>query len=364
MTSKKALVIGGTGPTGPFIVQGLLKRGFEVSIFHRGIHEVELPLEVEHIHGDPHFVETMEQALGRRWFDLVVFTYGRLRLAAQVMRQRTGRLIAAGAAAYKVRDEATKSLEGCPVPIPEDSPLQTDSLTHKFRSLIATAEIELMKAHGQGHYAATYLRYPVIVYGPRALAPREWSIVRRILDGRKAIIVADNGLRLVTRGYGENVAHAVLLVVDSADISNGKSYNVGEETTLSAREWISLIAKEMDWQGELVSMPYSVARPSYPYSGAYYHEVLDITRIRKDLGYHDVVPTGEAIRRTIQHYLETRPERGGVEERQLDDPFDYENEDLLIAEYRKAEGSLLRLPFAGYERRHPYAHPKKIGDLG
>ena len=32
----KALVVGGTGPTGPIIVQGLLDRGYEVTIYHRG----------------------------------------------------------------------------------------------------------------------------------------------------------------------------------------------------------------------------------------------------------------------------------------------------------------------------------------
>ena len=48
----KALVIGGTGPTGPFVVEGLINRGYEVAIFHRGTHEIELPESVEHIHGD------------------------------------------------------------------------------------------------------------------------------------------------------------------------------------------------------------------------------------------------------------------------------------------------------------------------
>ena len=36
----RALVIGGTGPTGHFVVNGLIARGFEVSILHTGNHEV------------------------------------------------------------------------------------------------------------------------------------------------------------------------------------------------------------------------------------------------------------------------------------------------------------------------------------
>ncbi|MFT5444104.1 MAG: nucleoside-diphosphate-sugar epimerase, partial [Myxococcota bacterium] len=35
----KALVIGGTGPTGHFIVNGLLDRGYHVAMLHRGEHE-------------------------------------------------------------------------------------------------------------------------------------------------------------------------------------------------------------------------------------------------------------------------------------------------------------------------------------
>ena len=71
----KALVVGGTGPTGPYIVNGLLDRGYEVAIFHRGTHEIpEIPPQVEHIHGDPHFLETIEESLGGRTFDLAIVT--------------------------------------------------------------------------------------------------------------------------------------------------------------------------------------------------------------------------------------------------------------------------------------------------
>ena len=48
----KALVIGGTGPTGPFIVNGLLARGYQVTIYHRGTHEIDFSGPVEHLHGD------------------------------------------------------------------------------------------------------------------------------------------------------------------------------------------------------------------------------------------------------------------------------------------------------------------------
>src|SRR3974390_2151912 len=99
----RALVIGGTGPTGHFIVNGLRQRGYRVTIFHRGTHEVsEIPADVEHIHGDPHFAETIDFALAGRRFDLAVASYGRIRLLASALEGRVGRFIAlSGYAVYR-----------------------------------------------------------------------------------------------------------------------------------------------------------------------------------------------------------------------------------------------------------------------
>ena len=115
-------------------------------------------------------------------------------------------------------------------------------------------------ATGQADYDATILRFPMI-YGPRQVAPREWCIIRRILDGRRRIIVPDGGLKLERRGFVDNVAHAVLLAVDKGRESAGQIYNVGDETIWSLREWIEAIASYLNHECELVSMPFAVARP-------------------------------------------------------------------------------------------------------
>jgi nucleoside-diphosphate-sugar epimerase len=80
----KALVIGGTGPTGPYILEGLVKHGYDTTIYHRGIHEVELPSSVKHIHDDP-FSSDLEGDLEELRFDLVISNYGRLRNIAALM---------------------------------------------------------------------------------------------------------------------------------------------------------------------------------------------------------------------------------------------------------------------------------------
>ena len=87
-----ALVIGGTGPTGPYIVEGLCKKGYDVGVLHRGLHEVEYSQPVEHIHVDPFSPEAVE-SLGSRKFDVVVSMYGRLRQIAEGMKGRTPRFL-------------------------------------------------------------------------------------------------------------------------------------------------------------------------------------------------------------------------------------------------------------------------------
>ena len=39
--APRALVVGGTGPTGPHIVNGLRARGHATAILHRGTHEID-----------------------------------------------------------------------------------------------------------------------------------------------------------------------------------------------------------------------------------------------------------------------------------------------------------------------------------
>ncbi len=70
------------------------------------------------------------------------------------------------------------------------------------------------------------------------MVPREWCIVRRILDGRRAIIVLEDGLSINHCGYVENAAHAVLLAIDKPEASAGQIYNCGDERVLTLRQVI------------------------------------------------------------------------------------------------------------------------------
>lgn len=354
----KALIVGGTGPTGPLVVEGLNQRGYDVTILHSGKHEIEFAIPVEHLHGVPHFLESLNNLLHGRTFDLVVGMYGRLRHLAEAIKGKTPRFIVAGGMPYNAFVEGNNAEGGVPVLIRENAPLFRDERKSKFTYMMTVSEESVIEACHHGHYNATILRFPMI-YGPRQVAPREWCVMRRILDGRKRLIIPDGGLKLERRGYIDNVAQAVLLAVDKPEESAGQTYNVGDETIWSVREWAVLIAGMMNHRWELVSMPFSIARPSRPYAGRDFHWFPDIEKIKSELGYKDRVAPLEGMRRTIAWYLKNRPEPNGEIERALDDPFDYEAEDMLMEKFKMLIENIRGDLPTGYRFYHAYDHPQK-----
>ena len=59
------------------------------------------------------------------------------------------------------------------------------------------------------------------------------------------------------------------------------------------------------------------------------HRVSTPRKLRDRLGYRDVVPAREAVRRATRWLVENPPSAGGYEETALQDPFDYAAEDRL-----------------------------------
>jgi nucleoside-diphosphate-sugar epimerase len=353
----RALVIGGTGPTGPYIVQGLVKRGYEPVILHRGTHETDLGVDVEHIHADPHFAETLSSGVAGRRFDLVIATYGRLRLFVDALEGITDRLVTVGGTAY--RDLAGR-------PATEDSERYVEN---KIVSKIVQTEELLRRAHEEGRYNITHLRYPNL-YGPRQLGPREWSIIRRIQDGRRTIPVLNGGLSLESRAYVENAAHAVLLAVDLPERSAGQQYNVADEYTPPDAVRVHAIAAQLGVEVTLASFPDDAGAPAYWWGNgrdldfvrerrapSTHHKLISIEKVKNELGYRDPVGFDEAIRRTVRWYLDHPLERGGEEESQIGDPFDYVAEDAYLAALRNLVRETAEIPFSGVTYAHPYAHP-------
>jgi nucleoside-diphosphate-sugar epimerase len=353
--ARTALVIGGTGPTGIPIVQGLVERGWSVSILHRGTHErAETPPSVAHLHHDPYNPDDLQRALKGRTFDVVIAMYGRLRRIAELTKGRTGHFVSVGGVPA-IRGWMNPWLfEPCGLPVPVAEDVATVPVPAEDEKGYRVARTEEMVF--DYHPTAAHFRYPY-VYGPYQVVPREWSIVRRVLDGRARIIVPDDGLTLHHHGYTENLAHAVLLGIENPAASAGKVFNAADEEVLSIRQVVEIVAKALDHELELVSMPYDLAVPARPLLAQPLptHRVLDLSRLKTDLGYRDVVPAREAVARTAR-WLAAHPiAPGAAEEHVLTDPFDYTAEDELIDAWMAARASV-KLPAFAVEPSHGLAY--------
>jgi nucleoside-diphosphate-sugar epimerase len=352
----RVLVVGGTGQTGPLIIEGLLHRGYEVTILHSGAHEPPLP-PVEHLHADVHFEEPISIALRDRTFDLAVCMYGRSRLVANVLCGKVPRLVMVTGAGYAFMEPRNRDWGPFGVTsADEESPFSQDRQVDPIGPLIAKTEQHVLRHQADGHYGVTILRYPNI-YGPGAVAPADWSIIRRILDHRPYFIVSEGGLRLWSRCYRENAAHAALLAIDAPDIATGRIYNVADDPpVLTIGQWVEALASALGHSWELVELPLGIVERLY-LSQFGYHRLLDTTRIRVDLGYTDVISKEKAIRQTAEWWAEHGTSHI-ASMKTLTDRFDYATEDALVADYRAATRSLFEHAPAPLVSIHPFRHPK------
>lgn len=336
----KTLVIGGAGATGQFIVNGLLERGHEVTLLNRGRHQIpELPTDLPRIQSDPYDEEVLNATLAGQQFELCIATYGRLRAVARVMRDKCERFISAGGApAYRGYMNAELWWPtGLPAPTAENAIKVANPEEDEKGFRIVKTEQALYEHIPH----ATHFRYPY-VYGPYQMAPREWCIVKRILDRRPAIILPDGGLTLQTFGYAENIAHAVLLATEKPEIAQGQIYNCGDAHCLSLRQVVDALAHALGHSWEVVSIPNEMCSAGLPLLGQPQstHRLLDMGKLIHELGYKDKVEPIEALARTARWLCDHPPETGGMEEMVMQDPFDYAAEDRIIDAWRALSAQL------------------------
>jgi nucleoside-diphosphate-sugar epimerase len=347
----RIFVVGGTVFIGPSVVRQLAASGHQVAIFHRGEHEIELPADVVHIHGERDRIGDHREAIAAFAPEVVVdmraMTEAQARATADAVRGIARRLVVVSSMdVYRAygRLHGTEPGPALTPPFDEDSPLREKLYVYREHTPAAIAQrppwmddydkvlVERV-ALSDASLAGSVVRFPM-VHGERDGQRRFYPIWKRIADGRRAILMstASAGFRS-SRTHVDNAAHAVALVATD-DRAAGRVYNVGEPDALAWSEWALLIGKEMSWGGQLVVRPSddmpAHLRDSRPDIWDH-HLVADTTRIRRELGYREVVDREEGLRRTLAWYAETpapEPETAGN--------LDYEAEDAALVTIRGA----------------------------
>lgn len=320
----RVLVIGGTNFIGPHVVAELHRYGHEITVYHRGLHEADLPPAVRHIHHPRAAIPILHfpSSLSDPPPDVVLhmFPIGEDDAQAAVAHfMGVARIVCLSSGdVYRAYGRLLGIEPGPPDPIPldENAPLRESLFPYRSRAAGPADwtyhydKILAERAVLASPIAATVLRLPA-VYGPGDPYRRLRPYIKRMEDRRPAILLdeAQAGWRW-THGYVEDVARAIVLAVVHEQAA-GKVYNVGEVVTPTVAERVGLIADVAGWTGAIVPLspdrlPLHLRSPYDPRQDL----VMDTRRIRSELGLRESISSDEGLRRTIAWERANPPQSG------------------------------------------------------
>jgi nucleoside-diphosphate-sugar epimerase len=212
-------------------------------------------------------------------------------------------------------DEA-KSVETFPrypVPIPETQPTVAPS-DETYSTQKAALEQELL----EGPLPVTILR-PGAVYGPGAELPRELFFVRRVLDGRRRIVLVSNGESRFNTASVHTIAELIRL---AAEQPAKRVLNAGDPEPPTVSEIGRAIAPELE-QVPIPQTGYERRELSNPWAVPF-PLVLDMSAATRELGYRPVTTYAQAVRETAAWLAAEPPDVSGT---YMERYFDYAGED-------------------------------------
>jgi nucleoside-diphosphate-sugar epimerase len=291
----------------------LVNEGLELSVLHRGETIASLPAGVREIRGDRNQLADCRPELQRFApdviLDLILYTEKQARELVDTFRGSGARVVAVSSAdVYRnydgFRGKATAPPD--PPPLSEDAPLRETRYPYRGHDLPFAYAHDYEKilveqlVLGDQELPATVLRLPA-VYGPGDKQHRLKPYLQRMSGDEVAILLEEGQASWRwTRGFVENVAAALALAVKDSR-SAGHVYNVGDDPTLTEREWVDRIAAVAGWRGEVLAVP----RAELPHDDRQpvdwrYHLWTDSTALRAELGYVPPVPLDEGLLRTVE----------------------------------------------------------------
>src|SRR5690349_2318913 len=164
----KILILGGTELTGLFTTRYLLEQGHQVTLFHRGKHEENLPPTVRRINGERRnlddYIGQFRQLSPDVVLDMLAFTRQDAEMLMRVFKGLAQRVVVPSSCdVYRVfgRLHGTEPGPPDPIPLTEDAPLREKLSVHGEDYEKRWVEEVVMSTP---ELPGTILRYPMI-YG-------------------------------------------------------------------------------------------------------------------------------------------------------------------------------------------------------
>ncbi|QDU81396.1 3 beta-hydroxysteroid dehydrogenase/Delta 5--_4-isomerase [Polystyrenella longa] len=247
----KALVTGGSGFIGLYMVEQLVQNGVDVRVLSRRTLPEFAQLGIEHIAGDLSNSELIRSAV--KGVDVVFHVagmtgiWGPWRKFYQVNVQSTREIIKAcqenGVPRLIYTSSPSVIFDGSSHEnVDETCPYPTEHLCH-YSHTKAMGEQLVLESNGQGGLLTAAIR-PHLVWGPRdqSLTPR---VIEKATKGKLRRV--GDGENLISVSYVENVAAAHLQLADSLHEGSptaGQVYFINDPEPVKLWDWIDNLLKE------------------------------------------------------------------------------------------------------------------------
>ena len=328
----KVLLIGGTGLISTAIVNQLVERGDEVTVFNRGVSERRIPSQVKAIQGDRWKASEFEAQMKNLSFDAVIDMVAFApENADSLLRAFTGRV-------KQIVVCSTVCVYGGPMtklPADDNEPHRPVGDYGRNKSKI---ESTLLSANGKNGLFTTLLR-PSFTTGEGTTASGilfDDSLPNRLREGLP-VIVMDEGKAAWAIAHVSDVARGFV-----NSLLNPKAY--GQAYHLTSDE-------HMDWNGVFQALAQAVGGKFNPvhiptdwlYEQAphravgvkyiyQFPSIFDNQKAARDLGFKTTVPLVETFRRQVAWM-----EKTGKLKKTKDEPF----EDRMIEAFQNGKKPVL-----------------------
>lgn len=301
----KILIIGGTQFIGPYVVKLLNEKGHQIYLFNRGKTQYSFPFTVQQIIGDRAKLSTYKKELQSLQPDVVIdmisYSENDAQQLAETFHGKVNRIVLISSCdVYHAFDRLWKVITGdlIHLPLNENAPLRKNFYpNHDLPQYEKILVEKTICSYSDIQY--TILRLPM-VYGPGDY----WRIepyLKQMDDDKPIMIDEQKANWRFTRGYVEDIAHAIVLAAVDTRQGN-KIYNVGERRAYSEIEWIKQIGHYADWHNQMIKVPLIELPQSLQEPGLEFRQdfILDTELIRAELNYQEVCGHEEAMKKSIE----------------------------------------------------------------
>jgi nucleoside-diphosphate-sugar epimerase len=301
----KILFIGGTGVISSSCSELCIEKGFDLFLLNRGRSFRTPPQKAELIQADISDVRSVESALNKHSFDVVVdwiaFNENDVKRDYELFRDRTKQYVfISSASAYQKPPQK--------LPITEDVPLVNPFW--KYSQAKIDCENYLMKRYNENGFPITICR-PSHTYDKTKPALKAGYLPFHRMKTGKKIIIHGDGKTLWTLTHTKDFAKGFIGLLGNQD-TIGQAYHITSNETVTWKQIAEIFSRKAGYEPNLIHIPIDfISQYDYEwgaelYGDKAYDTYFDNTKIRNIVpDFKATIPFEEGAGEIAEWYKDT-----------------------------------------------------------